>query len=79
MLQRAGGKSGQVTVERSPGKTLTLPMWMLQAEAATLQIGSTVDISPSVLLEIVELIRANCSALKPLSDALEQAHGSTPL
>jgi hypothetical protein len=79
ILQRASGKAGQVTVELSAGKTLTLPLWMLQPEAAVLQIGTTIDIPHSVLLEIVDLLSANCSAFKPLSDALEHTDGSTPL
>jgi hypothetical protein len=52
---------------------------MLQPEAAVLQISTTVDIPHSVLLEIVDLLSANCSAFKPLSDALEHTDGSTPL
>jgi hypothetical protein len=79
VLQRASGKAGQITVELSAGKTLTLPLWMLQPEASLLQIGSTVDIPCPVLLEIVDLIRANCSAGKRLFDALEQPDGSTQL
>jgi hypothetical protein len=79
VLQRAGGKAGQVTVELSASKTLTLPLWMLQPEASLLQIGSTIDIPYPVLLEIVDLIRANCSAVKPLFDALEPPDGSTQL
>jgi hypothetical protein len=79
VLQRASGKAGQVTVELSAGKTLTLPLWMLQPEAALLQLSPTVDISVPILLEIVDLVRANCSALKPLSDALEPTDGSTQL
>ncbi len=66
-------------MELSAGKTLTLPLWMLQPEAAVLQISTTVDIPHSVLLEIVDLLSANCSAFKPLSDALEHTDGSTPL
>jgi hypothetical protein len=79
ILQRASGKSGQVTVELSAGKTLTLPLWMLQPEAALLQVGTTIDIPCSILLEIVDLLSANCSAFQPLSDALEHTDGSTPL
>ena len=79
VLQRAGGKAGRVTVELSPGKTLTLPLWMLQPEAALLQVGPGIDIPLPILLEIVDLVRANCSALKPISDALEPADGSTQL
>ncbi len=79
MLQRACGKAGQVTVELSPGKTLTLPLWMLQPEVALLQVGPGIDIPLPILLEIVDLVRANCSALKPISDALEHTDGSTPL
>jgi len=66
-------------VELSTGKTLTLPLWMLQPDAALLQIGPAIDIPCPVLLEIVDLIRANCSALKSLFDALEQPDGSTQL
>jgi hypothetical protein len=79
VLQRACGKAGQVTIELSPGKTLTLPLWMLQPEAALLQVGPGIDIPLPILLEIVDLVRANCSALKPISDALEPADGSTQL
>jgi hypothetical protein len=79
VLQRTGGKPGQVTVELSAGKTLTLPLWMLQPDAASLRIDSTVNIPTPVLLEIVDLIHSSCSDLKPLFDALEHTDGSTNL
>jgi len=58
VLQRACGKSGQVTVELSAGKTLTIPLWMLQPEAAQLLISPNIDIPHTVLLEIVDLLSA---------------------
>ncbi len=79
VLQRGRGESGQLTVELSAGKTLNLPLWMLQPEAALLQVSSNVDIPITILLEIIDLLNANCSALGPLSDALELPDGSTQL
>jgi hypothetical protein len=77
VLQRASGKAAQVTVELSAGKTLTLPLWMLQPEAAQLQTSSNIDIPHRVLLDVVDLLSANCSSLRHLSDALEYIDGST--
>ena len=67
----------QVTLELSAGKTLTVPLWMLQTEAALLQTSPDIDIPYTVLLEIVELLSANCSALRPHSGALEPNDDST--
>ena len=64
-------------MELSAGKTLTVPLWMLQPEAAQLQMSSHIDIPHTVLLEIVDLLGANCSALGPHSDALEPNDVST--
>ena len=79
VLHLAGGKPEQVTLERSAAKTFTVPLWMLQPEAALLQVSANIEIPHTVLLEIIDLLTANCSALKPLSDALEHADGSTQL
>jgi hypothetical protein len=59
VLQRARGKAEQVSVELSAGKALTLPLWMLQPEAAQLQISSNIDIPHTALLEVVDLLRAS--------------------
>jgi hypothetical protein len=77
VLQRASGKTEQVTVELSAGKTLTIPLWMLQPEAARFQTSSNIAIPHTVLLAVVDLLSANCSALRHLSDALEDIDGST--
>jgi hypothetical protein len=77
ILQRASGKAGQITVELSAGKTLTIPLWMLQPEAAQFQVSSNIEIPHMALLEVVDLLSTNGSALRHLSDALEYIDGST--
>jgi hypothetical protein len=66
-----------MTLMLSENKTLSVPIWMLQEEAAQFQIDSHALIPHTVLLEVVDLLCTSCSALKPLNNALEPPNGST--
>jgi len=79
VLQRSGGKHHQVTLSLSPGKTLTVPEWMLQPEASQFQVGISVEISHKTLLELLDLLNANCFALEPTNTALENPNAAKKL
>jgi len=79
VLQRSSGKRHQVTLSISPGKTITVPEWMLQPEASRLQVDICVEISHKTLLELLDLLNANCFALEPTNTALEKLNGAKKL
>ncbi len=66
-----------MTLVLSAKKTLSVPMWMLQQEAAQIQIDLAVVIPHTVLLEVVDLLSTNGSPIKPRNNALEPLDGST--
>jgi hypothetical protein len=66
-----------MTLVLSENKVLAVPIWMLQKDAAQFQIDSTVVIPHTALLEVVDLLSATCSSLRPPSNDLEPPYGST--
>ena len=62
-LQRSGGPvSSQVTLQRAPGKTFTIPLWMTDPAAGELEISSTVTVDLSIYFDIVDLLESSCFA-----------------
>ena len=76
VLQRSGGKHHQVTLSLSPGKTITVSEWMLQPEASRFHVATTIEISSKNLLELLDLLKANCFALESINTALEKPNGA---
>ena len=70
MLHRSGGKQNHLIIERSPGVTLAVPLWMLKPEASEICIGSIVEPPHTILLEIIDLLGANCFDLLSILDVL---------
>ena len=76
-MQRSGGKSGRLILELPDSLTLAIPIWMLQPEAAQIQVSPTVYLCPSSLLKVIDLFNESCSSLKPILNASECHDGST--
>ena len=62
VLQRSGSVSSQVTLQRAPGKTFTIPLWMTDPAAGELEISSAVTVDFSIYLDIVDLLESSCFA-----------------
>jgi hypothetical protein len=79
VMQRSGGKSGRLILELPNSHTLAIPQWMLEPQAAQLQVGSDVHVDHHSLLSIIALLKENCSAPNTLTDVLECHDGPTQL
>jgi hypothetical protein len=77
VVQRSGGKHNHLVLERSPGVTLAVPLWMVKPEASEICIGSIVEPPHTILLEIIDLLAANCFALVTPIDVLEHLDATT--
>jgi hypothetical protein len=77
VLHRSGGKRNHLILERSSGVTLAVPLWMLKPESGEICIGSIVEPPHKTLLEIIDLLAANCFSLAPPIDVLERLDGTT--
>jgi len=76
ILQRSGSVSSQVILEASPGKTFTVPLWMIDPAARELGLSLPVVIDSSVYLSIVALLETNCFA-EQIFCAVETTDGPT--
>ena len=76
-VQRSGGRSGRITLELLPDRTLSVPQWMLEAEAESLGIVVAARIPAAVLLDVVALLEAAWFAPRHLEDAQEPADATT--
>jgi hypothetical protein len=77
VVQRSGGKHNHLVLERSLGVTIAVPLWMVKSEASEICIGSIVEPPHSILLEIIDLLAANCFALVTPTDVLEHLDATT--
>jgi len=67
VLQRSGSVSSQITLELSPGKTFTVPLWMTDPAAKDVELGPSTTIDVGLYLEILALLHANCFATEAFS------------
>ena len=79
VLQRASGKTNQITLELKPGQSFTVPNWMIQEQARDLVVGSNIYLPISVYDELIDLLRTSCFAWETFTQALEPSHGSAKL
>ena len=76
VLQRSAGKTGRLTLVLAQGKTLAVPIWMLDKAAASIEVDTLVVIQHTRLLELVDLLDANCFSLESGDNNLEPLNGS---
>ena len=69
VLQRSGSVHSQITLEHSPGKTFTIPIWMTDPTARDFGVDVSINIDLTVYLDILALLETSCFAVEPLAAA----------
>ena len=69
VLQRSGSVSSQITLQRAPGKTFTIPLWMTDPATRDLVISKSVAVDSNIYLAIVDLLESSCFAAELTSAA----------
>ncbi len=79
-VQRSGGLSGRITLRIAADKTLSVPQWMLNAEAQQLSVIDAACVPSAVLLSVVALLDAAWFAAVRVHNTPEPDHAAaTPL
>lgn len=76
VLQRSGSVSSQITLEPSPGKSFTVPLWMIDPSAKQFRLRHSVTVEIDLYFEVLALLEASCCAVETFS-AVETTNGST--
>ena len=63
-----------VTVLHPDGTAIKLPLWMLQAEAASISVCDQTLLSANVLLELLELLSVHASSMASAQRHTETEH-----
>ena len=67
VLQRSGSVSSQITLELSPGKCFTVPMWMTDPVARDFTLSRSININFNLYLDILALLEGSCFAVETSS------------
>jgi len=78
ILQRGGSVRSQLTLEKSPGKTFAIPIWMVEPAALDFCVSNSVTVDSQIYLSIIALLDTNCFSADSFS-AAETTNGSTRL
>src|SRR5688572_11083734 len=70
-VQRSGGRSRGITLELAPGRTLSVPRWMLEPAAQELHLADQTLFPAVVLLNVVALLDSIRCAVAESGNAQE--------
>jgi len=68
--------SSQVTLQKAPGKTFTIPLWMTDPAAEELAVSPSIALDCRTYLEIVDLLESCCFAAD--FNSAPEGHDATP-